>query len=373
MSQPRVLQIGKHFYPDRGGVETVTKNISDALVPTGIQADVLCMALHSTGDLLEDGYRVIRCRSNATVAGNKTLSVEYMRQVGSLSSHYDVGILHVPNPLGAIAALVAWKKPLIVVWHADFRHRLLGMATAAIDIALARRADMVIAPTQIHLSHSNRAHHLRAKAQVIPFPFAPMQVEPGPSPVADAVTRAARGRRVVLAAGRLVPYKGFDVLIRSMMMVGEDLYFVIAGDGPLRASLQQMIAEEGVTDRIMMSGGVGDKDMAALVDLAYFGCLPSVSSQEMYGLTQIEMMARGKPMVSTDLQGSGVPLVNRHGETGLLAKPGDASDLARHLATLGADVELYARLAAGAALAYEREHSLATVGDQYASLIRRLA
>lgn len=374
MNVPRVLQIGKHFYPDRGGIETVTKNLSEALAAAGIGADVLCMALHSSGDRQETGYRVLRSVSNAVLAGNKTLSFDYVRQVRKLSPHYDVGILHVPNPLGALAVLKSWKKPLIVLWHADFHHRALEWLTQPIDTAIARRADAIVAPTQIHLGQSNRAAHLLDKGEVIPFPLARTPSPQTPfSPLLDDIRRSARGRPVVLAAGRLVSYKGFDVLIRAMKLVRHDLYCIIAGGGPLQATLQQQIAVDGVSGRVALTGEVNDADMAMLIDLAHFGCLPSVTAQEMYGLTQIEMMAAGKPVVSTNLPGSGVPLVNRHGETGLLATPGDAAGLADHLDALASDTALYRRLAAGAARAYEQEHSLRTVGERYASLIRRLA
>ena len=374
MSPLRILQIGKHFHPDVGGIETVTKTISDALVMAGIRADVLCMALGSAGDREEAGYRVMRCRSNAMVAGNKTFSWDYVRQVRRLSQSYDAGILHVPNPLGAAAVLAGWRKPLIVLWHADFDHRTLQLVTRPIDIAIARRADVIVAPTRVHLTASNRARHLVAKGEVIPFPFAPHPVRAGrsPSALSRRMREAARGRPIVLAAGRLVPYKGFDVLIRAMAEIEHGLFCVIAGGGPLYEALEREIAAQGVGDKVAMTGQISDEEMGDLIDLAHFGCLPSVTAQEMYGLTQVEMMAAGKPVVSTDLAGSGVPLVNRRSETGLLAVPGDASDLARQLAALATDEALYRRLADGAARAFRSEYSLGPVGERYAALIRRL-
>lgn len=375
MNQPRILQIGKHFYPDVGGIETVTKNISDALSATGLTADVLCMALNHEGDRREPGYQVLRSRSQAVIAGNKTFSWDYTQKIRALSPHYDVAILHVPNPLGALATLAWWRKPLIVLWHADFDHRSLELVTRPIDVAIAKRANTIVAPTSVHLAASNRAPHFLGKGEVIPFPLAPRLRRPGAplSVLADEVIRAARGRHIVLAAGRLVSYKGFNVLVQAMEAVRQDLYCVIAGGGPLRSDLERQIAEKNIGDSVRVTGQITDDEMADLLDIARFGCLPSVTAQEMYGLTQVEMMAVGKPVISTALEGSGVPVVNKHGETGLLARPGDAEDLAKHLASIVADRALYRRLADGAARAYREEHSLPTVGERYASLIRRLA
>ncbi len=375
MPPPRVLQIGKHFHPDVGGIETVTKNISDALWEVGISADVLCMALHAAGDRRETGYRVMRSPSDAVFAGNKTFSWDYYRNVGRLSTQYDVGILHLPNPLGAAAVLAGWRKPVVLLWHADFDHRVFGAVTRPIDVAIARRAAAIVAPTKVHLTASNRARHLMSKGEVIPFPFSARTDRAGSerSALANRLRQAARGRPVVLAAGRLVPYKGFDVLIRAMEVVGRDLYCIIAGGGPLQPALERQIAARGLADAVMVTGQIADGEMAELIELAHFGCLPSVTAQEMYGLTQVEMMAAGKPVVSTDLAGSGVPLVNRHGETGLLARPGSAADLAGQLGALVVDDALYRRLAQGAARAFREEYSLHAVGKQYASLITRLA
>ena len=373
MARSRILQIGKHFHPDVGGIETVTRNLSEALATANVRADVLCMALGSTGDHEEAGYRVMRSPTNAVVAGNKTFSWDYVRQVARLSGQYDAAILHVPNPLGALAVLAGWRKPLILLWHADFDHRVLGWLTGPIDLAIARRADAIVAPTRVHLTASNRAKHLVPNGEVIAFPFAPQPPRAGaqPSQRIAQIGVAARGRPVVLAAGRLVAYKGFDVLIRAMALV-DGLLCVIAGGGPLEEALSRQIAEQGLNDRVVMTGHVTDDEMADLVELARFGCLPSVTAQEMYGLTQIEMMAASKPVVATDLARSGVPLVNRHGETGLLAQPSDAQDLARQLTSLVTDRALYDRLAAGAAQAFRSEYSLGPVGERYASLIARL-
>ena len=374
MPKPRILQIAKHFHPDVGGIETVTKNLSEALRKVGVTADVLCMALHSSGDRQEDGYRVMRCASERVVAGNKTFSSDYVRKVRQLSTQYDVGILHVPNPLGAVAALAGWRKPLVLLWHADFDHRLLGALTGPIDMAIARRANAIVAPTHVHFAASNRARHLLGKGEVIPYPFAPHppRGEHAHSPLAIRIAQAANRRPVILAAGRLVPYKGFDVLIEAMKLARCEAFCVIAGGGPLKDVLERQIAAQGVGERVVVTGQITDEEMADLVELAHFGCLPSVTAQEMYGLTQVEMMGAGKPVISTDLSGSGVPLVNRQGETGLLTIPGDASDLARQITALVNDGALYARLTAGAQRAFCEEYSLEPVGRQYAALAERL-
>src|SRR6185295_4672597 len=108
----------------------------------------------------------------------------------------------------------------------------------------------------------------------------------------------------VLFVGRLVAYKGLDVLLRAMVDVPGSLALV--GDGPLRESLQKLAQELGVADRVTFLGRVSDADRLAWFGRADVVVLPSVSRQEAFGMVQVEAMLTGRPVVSTSVP-TGVP------------------------------------------------------------------
>lgn len=375
MSKPiRVLQLAKHFDPDAGGIETVTLNISEMLLQHDIQADVLCTEVKGPYQEHERGYRVIRCKADLAF-GNKRLSRQYVTLGKRLERDYDCAIVHVPNPLAVLVAL-SWRKPVIVLWHADIPQAPIRWATTPIDHLMLRKAAAVIGPTQVHLSQSLRARHIAAAARtaIIPLPFdrSLIPAATGTTPFSDRLRLFRRGRAMSISIGRMVSYKGFDVLTDAARDFGDNLCAVIVGKGPLAETLAEQIKATGVEDRVMIAGALTPEELADAFAQARIGCMPSITAAEMYGMTQVESMAAGLPMVSTDLPRSGVPFVNKNDQTGLIVPPGDARALAAAMLRLVDDQQLWQRLRDGALLSIEQEHDQSVVGARYAELIREV-
>lgn len=374
MPEPiRVLQLAKHFAPDTGGIETVTLNIADVLLEHGIQADVLCTEVKGPYPEFDRGYRVIRCKADLSF-GNKRLSWDYVRQGCRLEENYDCALVHLPNPLAMLIAL-RWRKPVILLWHAETPWASVRWATTPLDQAVLRNAAAVIGPTPIHLTASHRAAAIRkGHTSIIPYPFDRTLIPraTGRTAFLERLRAFRRGRPLSISVGRLVPYKGFDVLIEAAREFDDRLCALIVGEGPLAEKLASQIEAAGVGDRVMMAGALTPEELADAFAEARLGCMPSVTAAEMYGIAQIESMAAGLPVVSTNLPRSGVPFINKDGQTGLIVAPGDSHALAVAMLRIVEDEALWQRLHEGALRSINDEHDRNVVGKRYAQLIHKV-
>lgn len=144
----------------------------------------------------------------------------------------------------------------------------------------------------------------------------------------------------VVAVGRLIPQKGFDVLVRAAALArGRIPEVAIAGDGPQRAELEALIAE--LDAPVRLAGALAHSEVRALYEGASIAALPCVvapdGARDSMPVALKEAMALELPVVGSDEVG--VPEMVAP-DRGVLVPPGDAGALADALA------ELHARPAA---------------------------
>jgi glycosyltransferase involved in cell wall biosynthesis len=161
-----------------------------------------------------------------------------------------------------------------------------------------------------------------------------------------------RPRRVV-AVGRMVEKKGFEVLLEAAALLsarGVDFNVDLIGGGELEERLRRRIDELGVGRRVRMLGLRPQAEIARAMSEAAVFAAPCVvgrdGNRDGLPTTLLEAMALGTPCVSTDV--TGIPEVVRDGETGLLVPQNDAAALAAALERLLGDPSLRVTLAARA-------------------------
>jgi glycosyltransferase involved in cell wall biosynthesis len=146
----------------------------------------------------------------------------------------------------------------------------------------------------------------------------------------------------LLALGRLVPKKGFPVLLaacRHLDAQGVDFRLTLAGDGPERGKIRELVEQKGLVHRVTLPGAVPHREVARLMAAAHLLVMPSLiaPSGDRDGIPNVilEALLCETPVVASAV--SGIPEVIRDGDTGWLTPPGDAEALARAVAAALAD------------------------------------
>jgi rhamnosyl/mannosyltransferase len=302
------------------------------------------------------GTRVERVEGVDVVRASSLGSATSVPLCPSLPTHLwrgtaDCVVLHEPNPIAGSALFLRTPARRLIVWHHSdlLRPWWASHTYGRIQRALYRRADAVIVSSPNLAAQSDLVRRARHVA-IVPFGVRVERYRPR-HPLADEIRATIPGPRV-LFVGRLVYYKGVDVLIEAMASTEGTL--LIAGEGPLEPDLRRQVAARGMQERVRFLGRVADDDLPAYYQASDLFVLPSVAKTEAFGVVQIEAMAAGLPVVSTNLP-TGVPWVNQDGVSGFVVAPRDPGRLAEAVARLIADPSLRARLGRNAA-ARAREH-----------------
>ena len=141
-----------------------------------------------------------------------------------------------------------------------------------------------------------------------------------------------------LFVGRLVPYKGVDVLLKAMRHISQNL--VLIGKGPCLEEWTELAHDFGVSHKVKFLGQVDDdSQFSAYLHGCHSLVLPSIDESEAFGIVLIEAMSCGKPVITTQLK-SGVPWVNDAGVTGLDVPPREWEPLAQAMNKLANNHEL---------------------------------
>ena len=345
---PKIVHLAKYYPPEQGGMESVTQVLAEGISALGFSTRVICFTKHrpameSLHDVQVDRFAVDLERAS------QPLGWRYAWQGLRAARSADLVHLHAPNLLASMMSLLLPRRvKLLVHWHSDIVGKgMLGALVRPIERRMLRRADCVIATSDAYALASPWLVEAGEKVQVIPIGITPPALPAAAAGGRDFESFLQR-RKLVLALGRLVPYKGFEVLIDAVRHLSDDCAVIIGGSGPLAEALQRQITQAGLADRVLMPGRLSDAELQALFGRATAFCLPSVERSEAFGVVLLEAMARGVPCVATRIEGSATAWVNAEGESGLNVPPADPRALAASLQVLLQDQPLRDRLAQGA-------------------------
>jgi glycosyltransferase involved in cell wall biosynthesis len=230
--------------------------------------------------------------------------------------------------------------PYLITCHgSDVRLLERGDLVRRIALPVFRRAARVTTVSKFLADDIQRMlPALEARVQVAPMPV-------DVSGFLDGARTAKVDPPRVLYAGNLVPSKGVDILLKAVAELagrGVACELKILGEGPARPALESLSREIGIASRITWAPFVPQARMAAEYGASTVTVLPSRGRAEGLGLTLVEALLAGSAVVGT--AAGGIPEVVVHEQTGLVARDGDPSDLARQIQRLLTDAPLRERL-----------------------------
>ncbi|GAA4013997.1 glycosyltransferase family 4 protein [Streptomyces sp. NBC_01352] len=202
-----------------------------------------------------------------------------------------------------------------------------------------------------------------------PIPGIPVVGIPNSVPE-PAVAPSDGTRRVVVSAGRMHQIKRYDLLIRAFSTLAEefpDWQLRIYGDGGEAGKLRSLVTDLGLTGRALLMGGFSPIES----EWAKGSIAAVTSSAESFGMTLVEAMRCGLPVVSTDCP-VGPREILRDGEDGFLVPNGEVEGIAWGLRRLMADEPLRRTMGA-AALRNAARYDPAAVADRYLELFEDAA
>jgi glycosyltransferase involved in cell wall biosynthesis len=250
---------------------------------------------------------------------------------------YDLVHAHWVVPSGAMALPAAWLGglPLVVSLHGSdvflSEKKFLFRRAAGLTF---RRAAAVTACSD-DLAERSQAFGASRRPVTIPYGV-DTDFFPGPSEEASRLRKRLGLRAdqpMVLAVGRLVHKKGFEILVEAiphLVASHPDLRVVIAGGGDLEKSLTEQAARTGVRDNLMLVGRVLREELPAYYGAATVTAVPSMHDDagNVDGLPNVmlEALASGSPIVASAV--AGIPQAVSEGKEALLVPERDAKALA---------------------------------------------
>lgn len=311
--------------------------VAEGLAKQTKMSVLVCSEDRNYKDGMINGVHVVRVPSLARW-GNLPIPFGLIATLRKLGKKQDIIHLHMPFPFGDLACLLSgFRGKIVLWWHSDVvRQKKMMFFYKPVMLCMLKRADAIVVATKGHIEGSAYLKPFKEKCVVIPFGVDREIEEQADRYIKENKTERKEEREVTerlqkkpvrfLFVGRLVYYKGCDVLIKAFAEV-KDAELVLVGSGALEEECRRLVKELQIQEHITFLGEVSEPELCRQFAACDVFVLPSIARSEAFGLVQIEAMAFGKPVINTELP-SGVPYVSLKNITGLTVPPGNVQALA---------------------------------------------
>ena len=307
-----------------GGLEKVVYHLSTGMDPARFDVRVWCLTKGGvTADrLAERGLRpeILGMGPRPALSFVWRLAARLRREgIGIIHTHgYSAGVV------GRLAAVLA-RTPVVLA-HVHTTYDALGPKQFLIDRFLGFFTDRVICCSRAVASSLEELEGLPARKLRVIYNGTPRLLREPPKGLREKLGISPKDA-ILLCAASLTANKGHRYLVDALALVARkfpDTVLLLAGDGPLKSSLQEQAERLGLGRRVIFAGVCPEiGDLLAICDIAVL----ATSEREGMSLWLAEAMSAAKPLVAAAIGGVPEILIDR--ANGLLAAPRDAAALAR--------------------------------------------
>jgi len=365
----KIIHLGKFCPPNEGGIEVFSFDLLEALNKKGIKADLLCFG-ESTKEDIYNNFKYFACKMNIKL-NSAPLSYDFVKTFQKIANDYDIIHIHSPNPLAEVLSLFTNKKT-IIHWHSDIvKQKVIYQFYKSVQKKVLQKITKIIVTSPQYLNTSDQLKDYKDKAINIPLGLNTTRLEIKDENIEEfeKIKNKINNKKIVLAVGRLVEYKGFEYLVEASRFLKDDIILLIAGGGPLYDHLQNKINDLSLSNKVLLLGRIND--VSIFMKNSDLFCLPSISRNEAFGLVLVEALYFGKPLVTTNVEGSGMNYVNIHNETGLVVSPKDPKALAETMNMILSDKNLYSRFSKNAKERF-KEFEINSIADRLINIYQEV-
>ncbi len=297
----RVGLVTSAYAPERGGLESYVENLTNALVRIGCSVEVLTQCPYGKDVAWSGGETyagsTVRHFPDMTHTQHFRIAPSLWTYLKHAGSEYDVLHAHNFHAFPCVAAALASETPLVVSPHFHavghtFAARMLHIPYDRIAHKIFSRAHAAICDSRAE------AALLRSK-----YPEFDSRIRVVGTGVDSAelatIDPFELDPPIVLAGGRLVPYKRIPRIVKSFAELRSDATLVITGTGPDESRIRALIDELGLSDRVLMVGQIDRAELQRWQRTA--SVVVSLSTQEAFGLGLAEAAVAGAWMIASDI------------------------------------------------------------------------
>lgn len=307
----RIALVADNYPPDLGGIQVVVGELARGMASRGHHVEVFAHAGRGAAaeTARQDGVVVHRFRvpvpaRDLHVAPGMLVALRRRRR------QFDVVHAHNFHALPALGAAVAGMRPLVFT---PYYHGAGHSRSARMAHIVYRPATRILFRACAHIACVSAAE---ARALTLDFPdiASPVSVVSAGVDITSFQGVAPFGSKtdIVLVVGRIEPYKQFDRVALAAKFLPRGTRVVMVGDGSARPSIERLVQQHGLEERVGFVGRASDEDLHRWFSTA--SVLVSMSRHESFGLTVVEALAAGVPVVASDIPA--------HRETAEMQPPG---------------------------------------------------